>query len=617
MRDRLRVSTSGIRLHQFLCGGLPAVAYLLDWFPPVWIALGLSVLALASPRLAVVALALGRRRRADGQEDPGPHAGLYRLDEGLRVVLLGAGGAALGAGEPLGWLPILTAAASSILEGTTAFSFTLLVYTLGRWTARRVRRIADGPAERAPETHDGNPNCFVCQVLECAPYDRCRWCRLSSIRWCCGLQTSMLLVLMLVISFLLNAALEPVVTKLLVSTSVVGVVALSLAITRQTNDLIGTLNSLERVRARVERRCEFLKRLTEADSVQAAADAAIEHLVQTVGARRVSVMLAENGHLRIAASQGIPAGVAETVAVPIPSRICGQVFASGVPLVLADVSAEAMFETLGLDAGSAMASFPLVAAPMQTAGRKIGVINATGHADGPFGDDDLAELQFTAEAAAISLSSQVDHHNLAQANYATIRSLANAIEAKDPYTHGHSMRVQVWATAVAKALGLTGDRLRALSYAAELHDIGKIAVPDHVLKAPRRLTEQEWALVHEHPRRGLEMVRHLGFLESARTAILHHHERLDGAGYPDGLTGPAIPLEARILAVVDSYDAMTSARPYRPPLSHEQAATELRRCSGTQFDPACVDAFLRLLGSEASLDLMAAATADARAAAMA
>ena len=597
-----------------MCGALPVVAYLLEWLPPVWIALGLSALALASPRLAVLAFALGRRRHVFGHEDSGPHAGLYRLDEGLRVVLLGGGLAVLGAGEAFGWLPILAAAASSILEGSTAFSFTLLVYALGRWIARRVRQRGDGTAPRTAETHEGNPNCVVCRVLECAPYGRCRWCRLSSIRWCCGLQTSMLLVLMLVIAFLLNAALEPVVTKLLVTTSIVGVVALSLTITRQTNDLIGTLNSLERVRARVERRCEFLKRLTLADSVQAAADAAIEHLARTVGVRRVSVMLAEDGHLRIAASQGIPAEVAETVSVPVPSRICGRVFASGVPLVLNNVTAEGMFETLGLNAGAAMASFPLVTAPMQTAGRKIGVINVTDRPGGPFGEDDLEELQATAEAAAISLSSQVDHRNLVQANLATIRSLANAIEAKDPYTHGHSMRVQAWATAVAKALGISGNRLRALSFAAELHDIGKIAVPDDVLRAPRRLTEQEWALVQEHPRRGLEMVRHLVFLESARTAILHHHERLDGAGYPDGLTGSAIPLEARILGVVDAYDAMTSARPYRPPLSHEQAATELRRCSGTQFDPACVDAFLRLLGSEASLDLMAAATADARAA---
>jgi len=159
--------------------------------------------------------------------------------------------------------------------------------------------------------------------------------------------------------------------------------------------------------------------------------------------------------------------------------------------------------------------------------------------------------------------------------------------------------VQVWATAVAKELGLSGDRLQALSYAAELHDIGKLAIPDEVLRAPRRLTEAEWAIVQEHPSRGVEMVRHLAFLEPARKAILHHHERLDGRGYPDGLTGDAIPLEARILAVVDAYDAMTSARPYRPPLSHEEASAELRRGSGEQFDPQCVEVFLSLVGEAA------------------
>jgi len=614
MRGRIRLSTSGVRLHQFVCGATPVIAYLTGWLPPVWAALGLSALALASPRLALIARAVGRGRDTDTQDDPGPHAGLYRLDEGLRVVLLGTGAVALLAGEAFGWLPILAAAATSILEGTTTFSFTLLVYTLWRWAVQRVRAPAGASSASEAAKHDGNPRCAVCRVLACAPYSRCRWCQLSSIRYCCGLQTSMLLVLMLVIAFLLNAALEPTVTKLLVTMSIVGVVALSLAITRQTNDLIGTLNSLQRIRAQTERRCEFLKRLTEANSVQAAGDAAIEHLMRTVGVRRVSVMLAEGNHLRIIASQGIPPEVVENVAVPIPSRICGQVFTSGMPLVLADVSAEAMFETLGLDAGAAMASFPLVAAPMQTAGRKIGVINVTGHEAGPFSDDDLAELQFTAEATAISLSSQVDHRHLVEANLATLRSLANAIEAKDPYTHGHSMRVQMWATAVAKAMGITGDRLRALSYAAELHDIGKIAIPDEVLKAPRRLSDAEWAIVQEHPRRGLKMVQHLGFLESAQSAILHHHERLDGAGYPDGLTGSEISLEARILAVVDAYDAMTSARPYRPPLSHEEAAAELRQCVGTQFDPACVDTFLRLVGPDASLDLTMASATEAHAA---
>jgi len=610
MSNRLRLSTGGVRLHQFVCGALPVAAYLSDWLPPLWAALTLSGLALVSDRLALVARLWRRNWYARDKEDPGPLPGLYRLDEGARVVLLGGGLVALAMGRPIGWLPVLATAATSILEGTTAFSFNLLLYTLWRLATRRFR---GGRTAAEDETSAGNPNCVICRALGAAPYGRCRWCRLPSVRWCCGLQTSMLLVLLLVIAFLLNAALEPLVTKLLVAMSIVGVVALALAITRQTNDLIGSLTNLERARGRFQRRCTFLEALALADSPEEAAEATVTHLADALGVRRLSVMLADDGRLKILASRGIPAEVAETVSVPVPSRICGRVFASGEPTVLNDLGAQPMFETLGLDAGEAMASVPLVAAAMKTAGRKIGVINVTDRPGGPFQDEDLSELQATAEAAAISLAGQLDHRELQRANYAAIRSLALAIEAKDPCTHGHSLRVQAWARAVAKELGLEGDRLRALSSAAELHDIGKLAIPDEVLKAPRRLTEAEWAVVKEHPRRGVEMVRHLDFLKTAQAAILHHHERLDGSGYPDGLAGESIPLEARILAVVDSYDAMTSARPYRPPLSHEEAAAELRQGSGTQFDPQCVEAFFGLVGETATVP----AAADAWPAALA
>ena len=241
-----------------------------------------------------------------------------------------------------------------------------------------------------------------------------------------------------------------------------------------------------------------------------------------------------------------------------------------------------------------MASYPLVTARLSAVGRKIGVLNATDKPDGGFTKDDLRELEFASEATAISLSSQLTCRDLERANLAAIITLALAVEAKDPYTHGHSLRVEVWATAIGRALGLIGARLQMLSYAAELHDIGKLAVPDSILKANRRLTESEWAAIREHPRRGTELIKHLTFLKGAEPAILYHHERLDGSGYPQGLVGNQIPLEARILAVVDAYDAMTSARAYRPAMPPEVATAELRRCTGTQFDPEVVDACLRL-----------------------
>lgn len=598
MGKGLHASTAGIRFHQFVTGCLPAMAYLAEWVPPLWVALGLSVLAAISDRLVILDWPLRNQRHPYDREDPGPPAGLFRLDEILRVVLLGTGLGLLATGNSLGWLPSLGAAAASIMEGTTAFSFSLLAHTLLLRLMPERFRAGQAADDDGTPLSDGNPNCIICQTLRTAPYGRCRWCRLSSIRWCCGLQTSLLMVLLLVIAFLLTTTLAPAVTKLLVTLSIVSVVTLSLAISRQTDDMIGTMNNLEEARRRTARRCLLLERLALADSMQEAAQETVAHVAEALGAHRVSVMVIEDDVLRIAASRGIPEELATNVAVPVPNRICGRVFESGMPLVLNDISREGMLETLGLDAGDALASFPLVTAPMKTGRRKIGVINVTDRPGGPFSEEDLAELQFAAEVAAISLSSQIDRRDLERGNYAAIRSLALAIEAKDPCTHGHSLRVQVWATAVARELGLSGPRLQTLTHAAELHDIGKIAIPDEILKAPRKLTAQEWAIVQEHPRRGVEMIRHLEFLGPARDAILYHHERIDGRGYPDGLAGEDIPLEARILGVVDAYDAMTSARPYRPPLSHEEAAEELRRWTGAQFDSKCVEAFLGLVGEE-------------------
>jgi hypothetical protein len=605
MAETPRLSTAGIRLHQFAAGALPVMAYLAEWLPPVYIALGLSFLATISPRVAVLAFLARRTKHAYEQEDPGPIPGLVRLDEVLRAIFLGAGAALLLTGHRIGWLPILGAATVSVLEGTTAFSFTLLLYT---WLVLFLKRLHLGTAPTAEGNQPrGNPNCLICQTLQSAPYGRCRWCRLTNVRWCCGLQTSLLMILLLVIAFLLTAQLEPLVTKLLVTMSIIGLVALSLAFSRQTDDLIGSLNHLDDAQRRTQQRCEFLKGLVLSDSIRAAAETVVAHASTLLNTKRISVMVIEDGMLRIAASQGIPDEVAARVAVPVPERLCGWVFSRGTPVVLTDIAAQSLFETLGLSTPGSVACYPLAAA-LATASRRVGVINVTDHPSGPFSPDDLAELQFVAEASAISLASQMDRRDLEQANYAAIRSLALAIEAKDPYTHGHSQRVQQWATMVAKALGLSGARLQTLSYAAELHDIGKLAIPDEILKAPRRLTPEEWAIIQEHPRRGVELVRHLTFLKPAYGAILHHHERFDGKGYPERLADGRIPLEARILAVIDAYDAMTSMRSYRPALSHEEAVAELHRGTGTQFDPECVRAFLCHVEGQA---LPAAAAAGA------
>jgi putative nucleotidyltransferase with HDIG domain len=174
---------------------------------------------------------------------------------------------------------------------------------------------------------------------------------------------------------------------------------------------------------------------------------------------------------------------------------------------------------------------------------------------------------------------------LANLYLATVRSLALAIDAKDQFTHQHILRVQQYAVAVAKQMGLRGDDLTAIETSALLHDIGKLGVPEYVLLKPGRLTDEEFAKIKEHPRIGADILDPVPFPWPVLPGVKHHHERWDGKGYPDGLKGEGIPLQGRILAVADVYDALTSQRSYRNAWTHEKAVAEIRAGAGTLFDP--------------------------------
>ncbi|MBI3978043.1 MAG: PAS domain S-box protein [Chloroflexi bacterium] len=186
-----------------------------------------------------------------------------------------------------------------------------------------------------------------------------------------------------------------------------------------------------------------------------------------------------------------------------------------------------------------------------------------------------------------------------------IRSLGLALDARNPYTRGHAQRVREYAVAVARRLDLPGDRIRALSLAAELHDYGKIGIPDAILLKAGPLSPPEWAEIRRHPELTESLIEHISFLRDARPIIRAHHEKLDGSGYPDGLRGEAIPLEARIIGVVDAYDALTSDRPYRSALTHGEAAAILQQESGTKWDPVVVRAFLETLRDWTEQELVA------------
>ena len=178
---------------------------------------------------------------------------------------------------------------------------------------------------------------------------------------------------------------------------------------------------------------------------------------------------------------------------------------------------------------------------------------------------------------------------------ATMAALCQAVETKDFYTRGHSERVSRGAGMIARQIGMRADRAEAIKYAGMLHDVGKLGVPTKVLQKTGPLTEEEFAAIQLHPMRGLEIVREIGFLNEALAGIMHHHEKIDGTGYPMGFAGDEIPEFARIIAVADAFDSMTSTRSYRAARRMSEAIDELRKGAGTQFDPALVEAFIAAL----------------------
>ncbi|MBB4777231.1 HD-GYP domain-containing protein [Actinomadura livida] len=182
-----------------------------------------------------------------------------------------------------------------------------------------------------------------------------------------------------------------------------------------------------------------------------------------------------------------------------------------------------------------------------------------------------------------------------QAHAATLAALCQAVETKDFYTRGHSERVSRGSVMIAQEIGMRPDRVEAIRYAGMLHDVGKLGVPTKVLQKNGPMTEEEFAAIQLHPMRGLEIVREIGFLDEALAGIMHHHEKMNGRGYPMGLAGDEIPEFARVIAVADAFDSMTSTRSYRAARSVDEAVAELRRCMGDHFDPVIVEAFLRAL----------------------
>lgn len=184
--------------------------------------------------------------------------------------------------------------------------------------------------------------------------------------------------------------------------------------------------------------------------------------------------------------------------------------------------------------------------------------------------------------------------DLAHANEETLLALVSALDLREHNTRLHSQRVREYTELIADRLGVDEKTKREIGFGALLHDVGKIAVPDHILLKPGKLTDTEWDEMRKHPEAGYRIVKRIGFLKDAAEIVHAHHEWYDGNGYPRGLKGDEIPLGARLFMVADVYDALTSERPYRSPVSYEEASAEIRKLSGSHFDPVVVDRFMAI-----------------------
>ncbi|MEW6619537.1 MAG: HD-GYP domain-containing protein [bacterium] len=319
----------------------------------------------------------------------------------------------------------------------------------------------------------------------------------------------------------------------------------------------------------------------------------MELTTKLMKAEASSLMLIEDEHFVFEVAIGEKKNELKKIKLPITEGVAGWVVKNKQPLSIKDVSQDTRFYRK-IDEEIKFVTKSLLCVPLLIKDRVIGVVEAINKiGDEGFSTADLELLQAMANQEGIAIENAKLYEDLKELFFNSIKALVTTIEAKDPYTRGHSERVMQYSQAITMKLNLNENEKETIRLAGLLHDIGKIGINESIIKKPGRLTEEEFAEVKRHPGIGKEIIKPIKQLDAIIPGVFQHHERYDGKGYPSGVKDVEISLMGRILAIADTFDAMTSDRPYRQGLPHQQALDELKEQAGFQFDPDVVKAFLQ------------------------
>jgi putative nucleotidyltransferase with HDIG domain len=363
-------------------------------------------------------------------------------------------------------------------------------------------------------------------------------------------------------------------------------------------DLEKWTSKLKRIEDKVER-LALLSRLSQilnsSLEQQEVRKRAMESATQLMKAQVGSLLLIDDKRekLYFEVALGDKGDAVKTTTLNIGEGIAGWVAQNGKPLIVNQPERDARFYK-AMDRITHFKTRNLICVPVKVKKKVIGVLEAINKRDGAdFDEEDLSLFASLADQVAIALDNSRLYQEQEEMFFQTAESLANAIEKRDPYTGGHTQRVTLYSLAIARYLPMSPTEKKWLKIAAVLHDIGKIGIEDQILRKPAQLSPEEYDVIKHHSDLGAEIIEHIRQLKEIIPGVKFHHEHVDGRGYPNGLKGEDIPFLAKIVSVSDTYDAMTTDRPYRTALTKGAAVQELKRCTGSQFDRKVVAAFMK------------------------